>query len=58
MATYIHKDQSGFLQNRHLRDNKRRVQTIIDFAYHKKISAVLYFVDAEKAFDAVEWMKF
>lgn len=55
IETLVHADQSGFIPNRYSFFNTRRVLNITYYKYaaHSK-KAVLY-LDAEKAFDQVEW---
>lgn len=54
-TSYIHLDQSGFIPDRFLRDNLRRICNIVSFLDKTKIPVLFFFVDAEKAFDQVEW---
>lgn len=51
----IDPDQSGFIKGRQTHDNLRRVVHIIEKAQRKHIPAALLALDAEKAFDRVEW---
>lgn len=55
LESYTYVDQSGFIQNRNLKDNLHKLYNIIDFVTGSHISALFYFVDTEKAFDQVEW---
>lgn len=55
MDQYIHWDQVGFMKNRQLRDNIRRLIHIINYVNEAKIPVLVYFSDAEKAFDGVHW---
>lgn len=52
---YINKDQTRFIKQRYFRENIRKVLNIIDIAKAEKISRLLLYVDAEKAFDRLEW---
>uniref|UniRef100_A0A3B1ID19 Reverse transcriptase domain-containing protein n=1 Tax=Astyanax mexicanus TaxID=7994 RepID=A0A3B1ID19_ASTMX len=51
----IHPDQTGFLQVRHSSTNMRRLLNIIDYTTHQKIPTAVVTLDAEKAFDRVNW---
>uniref|UniRef100_A0A670J9A9 Reverse transcriptase domain-containing protein n=1 Tax=Podarcis muralis TaxID=64176 RepID=A0A670J9A9_PODMU len=52
----IHKDQTGFLPGRHIRNNTRNIVNIIEYLSERcDKPASLIFVDAEKAFDNVAW---
>lgn len=55
IAQYVHLDQVGFIQKRQLRDSIRNVCSIIQFVRDRKLLTVLCFIDAEKAFDRVDW---
>lgn len=55
LPQYIHKDHVGFIPKRQLRDNTRRIINIINLAQETKIPTLLHFLDAEKAFDMVNW---
>ena len=50
----LHPDQTGFVKGRMASDNIRRLLHVIDAASEKHPSAILS-LDAEKAFDRVEW---
>lgn len=45
---YIQQDQSGFLQNRFLKDNIRKLPNLIDHVQCETLSVLFYLVDAEK----------
>lgn len=55
MPGIIEPDQSGFIQNRQCNDNTKRTFHLIDKAHKTAMDAVLLTVDAEKAFDRVNW---
>lgn len=52
---YIHPDQVGFIKGRHLKDNIRRTINIINCVKPRIIPSVLCFLDAEMAFDLLDW---
>lgn len=51
----ISLDQTGFIQGRNSGNNIRRLLNIIQFGPNLKAKAVVVSLDAEKAFDRVEW---
>lgn len=51
----INPDQSGFMKARYASDNIRRLLNIIDHSSLHNRTALLLSLDAEKAFDRVEW---
>lgn len=52
---YVHSNQTGFLKERLLGDNIRRVINLTEEVLHRlKCPTVFYFVDANIAFDRVE----
>uniref|UniRef100_A0A670K2B4 Reverse transcriptase domain-containing protein n=1 Tax=Podarcis muralis TaxID=64176 RepID=A0A670K2B4_PODMU len=56
MINKIHKDQTGFLPGRQLRDNVRNLIDIIEYLdMNIDRKAALVFIDAEKAFDNISW---
>uniref|UniRef100_A0A670II53 Reverse transcriptase domain-containing protein n=1 Tax=Podarcis muralis TaxID=64176 RepID=A0A670II53_PODMU len=56
LTKYIHKDQMGFLPNRHQKENVRHILNIIEYLDMRiDVPAALIFIDAEKAFDNVSW---
>ena len=53
ICSIIHKDQTGFMPNRHIQSNLRRLFNII---YNKQdTEACLISLDAQRAFDQIEW---
>lgn len=55
MPHLIHPDQSGFIKGRQTHDNTRHIAHLIEKANKRQIPAVLVGLDAEKAFDRVDW---
>lgn len=55
LSRYIHADQTAFMKNLQLQDNIRSLSNIIWFTPERKLPVLLYFIDAEMAFDRVEW---
>lgn len=55
IASYVNPDQMGFIPGRHLKDNVRKVSNIIVKAQTRSSPVALIFLDAEKAFDCIEW---
>lgn len=51
----INPDQAGFVKSRHGTDNVRCALNIIHYLNTYKIPAFIISLDAEKAFDRVEW---
>lgn len=51
----IHNDQTGFIRNRQTQDNIRRTLHVINSIHSNNTEALLISVDAEKAFDSVNW---
>lgn len=51
----VHPDQTGFVPGRRTHDNVIRTLQIIEDANKKKKKVKLISLDAEKAFDRVEW---
>lgn len=56
LSRFIHQDQNGFLPHRHLRDNLRVILNTLEFyETHPDKPMVMIFLDAQKAFDRVNW---
>lgn len=51
----ISLDQTGFIQQRQTQNNIRRTLHVIEYIRKNKLQAVLLSLDAEKAFDVVNW---
>lgn len=51
----VHSDQEGFIRNRFLQHNVRKVVNVTDKAARMKNAMILFFADAKKAFDRIEW---
>lgn len=55
MPHLVHQDQTGFIKSRLATDNVRRLLHIIDSASSSESSSAILSLDAEKAFDRLEW---
>lgn len=56
IPSLIHPDQTGFVKGRHSANNTRRLINIIDYSItHQSPHATIVSLDAEKAFDRVNW---
>ncbi|KAF7642641.1 hypothetical protein LDENG_00254010 [Lucifuga dentata] len=51
----IHPDQTGFIPNRFSFSNVRRLLNILYHEYDPKCKSAIISLDAEKAFDQIEW---
>ncbi len=51
----IKEDQTGFIKGRNASDNMRRLLHILDFADSHPSPCAVFSLDAEKAFDRLEW---
>ncbi|XP_015283793.1 PREDICTED: ras-related protein Rab-4A [Gekko japonicus] len=55
IGNYIHLDQTGFIPNRDITDNTRKVLNVIQFSRYKNLkSSFILSIDFEKAFDSIE----
>ncbi len=55
LPTIIHEDQTGFIKNRQMAHNIRRLFDIMYSSHSISHSEILISLDAEKAFGRVEW---
>ena len=55
LPTVISKDQSGYLKNRNIGINIRSIFDTIETIESQNLSALLAFLDFEKAFDKINW---
>lgn len=55
MSKLIHPDQTGFIPNRYSSHNFRRLFNIMYSPRHLKEDLLILSLDAEKAFDCLEW---
>ncbi len=51
----IKEDQTGFIKGRNASDNMRRLLHILDFADSHPTPCAVFSLDAEKAFNRLEW---
>ena len=51
----VHPDQTGFIAGRHGTNNVRRALNLQSFAAGRKTPSMLLSLDAEKAFDRLDW---
>jgi len=51
----IHPDQTGFIKGRQSAANTCRLLNLIDYSYSKNLKSYILSLDAEKAFDRVNW---
>lgn len=52
----IHPDQSGFISSRGASDATRRAINILHYIHQKKVPSIFLALDAEKAFDRINWL--
>ncbi len=55
LPTIVGTDQTGFIQGRNSSDNIRHLLNVIYTFKVKSIDGLVLFLDAEKAFDRIEW---
>ena len=55
MTKLIHNDQTGFIHQRQTQDNIRRTLHIMNHIAKNKMEGIVISIDAEKAFDSVNW---
>lgn len=55
LPSIINTDQTGFIVARNSCDNMRRLLNVIQLSHQQKLSDMVISLDAEKAFDRVEW---
>lgn len=55
LPSLINTDQTGFIQNRFSLTNMRRLLNIIQYSKQTNYRGLAVSLDAEKAFDRVEW---
>ena len=51
----IKEDQKGFVKGRHIEENVRLVEDVIDYCEENNIPGAIMCIDQSKAFDRVEW---
>ena len=51
----ISTDQTGYIKNRYIGTNIRKILDTTEYLTNNKKSGILLFLDFEKAFDTVEW---
>lgn len=56
LPNLIHSDQTGFVKARYGSDNIRRLLNIIDYSKCNNLKTLTVSLDAEKAFDRIEWI--
>lgn len=53
--SYVSADQFGFIKGTFMKDNIRRLVSIVGKAPMDKVPTLFLFLDVEKAFDKIEW---
>lgn len=55
LPTIINNDQTGFITGRNSCNNVRRILNIIQLCQQNNLKGMVVSLDAEKAFDRIEW---
>lgn len=55
IPSIIHPDQTGFIKGRHSSSNTRRLFNLMDYSSQQESQTIIATLDAEKAFDRVNW---
>jgi len=55
LPSIIHKDQCGFVKNRHMGDCLRKTYDTLNLAMEKKVTGLLLLIDFKKAFDSISF---
>ncbi len=55
ITSIIHPDQTGFIKGRHSSNNTSRLFNIMDYSSQHQAQTIIATLDAEKAFDRVNW---
>lgn len=56
LGDYVLEDQTGFMKGRFMKDNVRKLMNIVEKAQKDKPPTLLSFINAEKAFERIEWL--
>ena len=51
----VNRDQTGFMKNRFIGENIRKILDVINYAEMEDIPALIISIDFEKCFDRIEW---
>lgn len=51
----IHPDQTGFLKDRFIGDNIRRLLEVMDYYEKENLPGLIFIADFQKAFDTISW---
>ena len=55
LSSLIYPDQAGFIKGRHSSNNTRLLFNLINISHHNDSKTIILSLDAEKAFDKVNW---